>query len=933
MVKAAVKIQSAFRGYKTRKDFWKQRERMRRQSSIHAKQQYRLDERSIPSVTSIVDDGSVSALSTNADPNIGLVPPLPTLDTTQKNTALRELKAKLSFEEIATTNQLQTEASPTIVLLGGINPLEARNYTLGGIMFVYNVRKDKWFFGGTMPEPRNYHAAVYLNGKIYVTGGYNPLQAVHGHMMSTSSTLQLTVRSKRWRKRADMHQARSCHGLVLIGETVVVLGGRDATGKLLATVERYFPKRDQWALMKSMPEPIMGMACTVLDGCIWVIGGIVNDGHPTRYAVSNRCYTFDIEKQTWFRQLQLPEGRAFSCAATLKREVWLWCGVKDALNEDGYLMSTNTVFVYNPEQVNWEQHSSIGTPKHAATLVKMGRRIFILGGMTNASGSKEVLNENDFYDRENDRYMEGAPLPLPLTGAAAVPLPIDYVATSDPKWQYDSLNDEVLHEAATKIQAVYRGYRTRSLISENKLPVFLSPAEMRARLDSYGRPELINNKWKLFQRVQIDEWPPIPNPQQSSSDMHIKLGTQPKGYTVSASSTAGRMKVRRHVALPPHVDPNLSMCGHMCNIYKRAKKIIGLRKVENLPAFAENLVTVTTLQDDSVPVILIMGGLQPKDPVNLSNGKLILRYHILKDTWEYFGALPEPRNYHTAVYYHDHIYVAGGCDPDQRNGGEMVSTNTVYCLNIHSSEWVQKADMHCCRSHHSLVAAYNRLFAIGGRDHNGRLVASIESYDIEKDKWSMMRPMSSPRMGMACVVYEDHIWCLGGIGISEDSDTVSYPVLSSVVSYDLINDSWISRPPLRCPRAFASCVVVDNCLWLCGGASRDRISNCLISMGSIDKYYPNEAEWIRKTLINNPRHCAAVVAVESCIYIFGGVSSQEWSAVSKNEMIVINDISLHSTIELPIPLTGLSAVAIPPASPSLRSVSLAMLLHNKLTFH
>lgn len=37
-------------------------------------------------------------------------------------------------------------------------------------MFVYNIQKDKWFFGGTMPEPRNYHAAAYLNGKIYVIG-------------------------------------------------------------------------------------------------------------------------------------------------------------------------------------------------------------------------------------------------------------------------------------------------------------------------------------------------------------------------------------------------------------------------------------------------------------------------------------------------------------------------------------------------------------------------------------------------------------------------------------------------------------------------------------------------------------------------------------------------------------------------------------------
>lgn len=361
--------------------------------------------------------------------------------------------------------------------------------------------------------------------------------------------------------------------------------------------------------------------------------------------------------------------------------------------------------------------------------------------------------------------------------------------------------------------------------------------------------------------------------------------------------------------------------------------MLGLRKVERLPSFAINLIAAPTLQDDCIPVILIMGGLQPKDPVNLSYGKLILRYHTLKNRWEYFGALPEPRNYHAAVYYQENIYLSGGCDPDKRNSGEMVATNSMYCLNIHSSEWVEKAEMNCCRSHHNMTIALGKIFVIGGRDNNGRIVASIEAYDIESDKWSSLRPMTHPRMGMACAVIDDHIWCMGGIGVSEDSDTMNYPVLSSVISYDIGKDSWITRPPLRCPRAFGSCVVINNSMWLVGGASKDSGHEVLVSMASVDKYYPVEAQWKRKTLISNPRHCAAVIAIDTCIYVLGGISSQEWSPLARNEMIVVDDISLHTCDSLPIPLTGFAAVPIPPIVPSLRSESFAMLLHTKLTYH
>ncbi|XP_035223796.1 beta-scruin-like [Stegodyphus dumicola] len=627
---AATKIQAAFRGYLSRKEFWKKKEQYWRKQRLANSHRYIQDEIILPSESiSTINDVYLSGLATNADPNLGLTAPLPTLDSSEKNYVLRELKSKQKFsDDVTSVNQLQTETSPTVVLFGGINPAQAKDYFLGSAMLVYNVRKDKYYFAGTMPEPRNYHGAVYLNGKVYITGGYSPLHVIHGQMVSTQTTFQLTVRSKRWRRRADMHQARACHGTCVVDENVMVFGGRDASGKLLSTVEVYYPKRDQWILAKPMPEAIMGMSVAVLDGCVWIVGGIINEGHSSRYTVSNHVYTFDTQQQRYYRKILLPEPRAFSCAASLKHELWVWCGLKDALSEEGLPVSTNTVYVYNPEITNWEQHAAIGTPKHAAAAAKFGRRVYLFGGMSSVSGSKEVLNENDHYNRENDKYFEGASLPSPLTGSAAIALPIDYIATSDPKWNFENLDESAYNEAATKIQAAYRGYRTRSLVSNHKLLMYSSDADLitkNNRMNSYQNSAngSYSDKWKLFQRVQIDDWPPVPDPRSSSSELNVQLGTLPPGYTVTASNS--KTKVKRYVPLPEHCDPNLAMCGHLCNVYKKTRNVLGLRKVEHMPSFAKNMLTVTTLQDDSLPVVLVMGGLQPRDPVNLSYAFLICR--------------------------------------------------------------------------------------------------------------------------------------------------------------------------------------------------------------------------------------------------------------------------------------------------------------------
>ncbi|GIY70835.1 alpha-scruin [Caerostris extrusa] len=124
-------------------------------------------------------------------------------------------------------------------------------------------------------------------------------------MVATQSTFQLTVRSKRWRRRADMHQARACHATVVVQDSIMVFGGRDNSGKILSSVEIYLPKRDLWSLAKPMPEPIMGMACSVMDECVWIIGGVISEGGTTRCTISNRVYAFDIPQQNWYHKASL----------------------------------------------------------------------------------------------------------------------------------------------------------------------------------------------------------------------------------------------------------------------------------------------------------------------------------------------------------------------------------------------------------------------------------------------------------------------------------------------------------------------------------------------------------------------------------------------------------------------------------------------------
>ncbi|XP_077502462.1 alpha-scruin-like [Amblyomma americanum] len=80
-----------------------------------------------------------------------------------------------------------------------------------------------------------------------------------------------------------------------------------------------------------------------------------------------------------------------------------------------------------------------------------------------------------------------------------------------------------------------------------------------------------------------------------------------------------------------------------------AKSALGLRvEPEWQSAGLRELQWTRQPCDLHFPVILLVGGLDPRNP--LGSGSAVLKYHPFKDRWMLVGAMPEPRNYHAAVY-------------------------------------------------------------------------------------------------------------------------------------------------------------------------------------------------------------------------------------------------------------------------------------------
>ncbi|XP_078494037.1 kelch-like protein 12 [Ciona intestinalis] len=107
------------------------------------------------------------------------------------------------------------------------------------------------------------------------------------------------------------------------------------------------------------------------------------------------------------------------------------------------------------------------------------------------------------------------------------------------------------------------------------------------------------------------------------------------------------------------------------------------------------------------------------------------RYDPFSDKWEDVAPMQTPRRWFAAVVLNNAIYAIGGYD-----GKEFVKSVEKY--NVNNNTWVYVKDMDTSKSRHAACVAQNKIYVVGGMDSNNRGLKSIECYDDQTDKWSVV---------------------------------------------------------------------------------------------------------------------------------------------------------------------------------------------------
>lgn len=606
--------------------------------------------------------GGVFMVTANRDPDGGAASPTAAAPTTETQADWRPIAdARVARDAVAAT-----EADGTIWVFGGM----AADNRVSGQHEGYDPAIDSWKSGEELPVPVQHAMAVTWQGTPTVIGGWR----TEGTDNRVATDRVWRVVNSRWAELPPLLQPRAAAAAAVVGDRIVVTGGVDAQGRLLATTEIF--DGSAWKLGAPIPAPRQMLGAASDGKLVYVIGG--SNGTADLATVE----TYDPATDTWTTLPEIPGRRSdFGLAYTDGRLV-----VAGGLSQGRVL---DSVVALDITTQSWNGLPDLATGRHGMAAAGVGKTVYVIGGSTavgdaNLTASAEALELAP-------RKPQPAPEWRALPDAPTERLMMASAVLGDEIWVAGGMtHGETL--------ATVQTYNAKTGVWADKPPL---PIPLHHATAAAYRGEMVviggatdnladaSNKVFAFRGDKWEELPPLN-----------------RGRAAPAAAVVGD----KLVVVGGQDDKQL---------VAQTEVFDGREWTEaaDLPTPREHLAAVS----DGVYVYTVGGRALSAD----ENSAAFERFDPASGNWETLPDMPTPRGSYGAAYIDGRIVAVGGEEPTR-----VLATVEMY--DTATRKWTTVAPINTPVHGQVVAAVGSTLYCIGGADrptHEGA-VATVEALDF-----------------------------------------------------------------------------------------------------------------------------------------------------------------------------------------------------------
>ena len=251
-------------------------------------------------------------------------------------------------------------AGSSIYVLGGSN----------GQLTVDRFDGKRWTVATQLPQGAlNAPAAATLDGKIYVTGGFEAQTNLPSDRVEIYDPQANT-----WSDGPPLPAPRGGHAAVVLDGKIHLLGGGNSQSTI-ADHTMFDPATQTWSEAAPLPRSEGSVAAVVFHGRLYAIGG------RSGFSDFGDVYVYDAAHDTWKHGPVIPP-RGTGGAVVYKDAIYYIGGESQASGR-----TLGDVYRLTRGATKWVKAKKLPTPRNYARAVVFQSSIYVVGGSTSAGAS------------------------------------------------------------------------------------------------------------------------------------------------------------------------------------------------------------------------------------------------------------------------------------------------------------------------------------------------------------------------------------------------------------------------------------------------------------------------------------------------------------------------------------------------------------------
>jgi len=224
---------------------------------------------------------------------------------------------------------------------------------------------------------------------------------------------RLASADSQWVSKSPMPATRCAMAGAVVDGKVYVMGGLRLNPTMipeLNTVVQYDPMSDSWAPAAPMSATRAGLSAAVVDDKIYAMGGFYSTLYGIFVDETNEQY--DPPSDTWSGMVPMATARAELGVVAVNDKIYAIGGWTSGMQD------LDVVEEYDPVLDSWTAKTSMPTARRAVSVAVLDGEIWVIGGLSVVTATSTV----EIYNATTDSWRAGPSMPTARYSAAAVVL-------------------------------------------------------------------------------------------------------------------------------------------------------------------------------------------------------------------------------------------------------------------------------------------------------------------------------------------------------------------------------------------------------------------------------------------------------------------------------------------------------------------------------